>query len=100
MTNSPTKPTTKSNNGAGRRTTKKDQLIKLLGIKSGADIKSLSEKLGWQQHTTRAAMSGLRKAGYEVAGEKPAKGGASKYRILSTPMDQQSAAAAVAANGA
>lgn len=100
MTNSPTKPTTKSNNGAGRRTTKKDQLIKLLGTKSGADIKSLSEKLGWQQHTTRAAMSGLRKAGYEVAGEKPAKDGMSRFRILSVPTEPRSATAEVAAHGA
>ena len=30
-------------------------------------------------------MSGLRKAGYEVVGEKPAKGGMSKFRILSVP---------------
>jgi len=68
------------------RTTKKGQLIKLLGTKTGADIKTLSEKLGWQQHTTRAAMSGLRKAGYEVAGEKPAKGGRSRFRILAVPV--------------
>ena len=67
-------------------TTKKDQLIKLLGTKTGADIKTLSAKLGWQQHTTRAAMSGLRKAGYEVSGEKPAKGGMSRFRILSVPL--------------
>jgi len=43
--------------------TKKEQLIKLLGTKSGFDIKYLSVKLGWQQHTTQAALSGLRKAG-------------------------------------
>ncbi|MGC1505797.1 MAG: DUF3489 domain-containing protein [Sulfitobacter sp.] len=82
------------------RTPKKDQLIKLLGNKSGVDIKSLSEKLGWQQHTTRAAMSGLRKAGYEVAGEKPVKGGASKFRILSAPAVPQEAGAEVAHHGA
>ena len=74
MTNSPKK-----------RATKKDQLIRLLGTKSGSDIRSLSVKLGWQQHTTRAALSGLRKAGYEVACEKPATGGFAKYRILSAP---------------
>ena len=82
------------------RSTKKDQLIKLLGTKSGADIKSLSEKLGWQQHTTRAAMSGLRKAGYEVAGEKTAKGGMSKFRILSAPAEQQGIVAAASTHAA
>ncbi|MDG1737509.1 MAG: DUF3489 domain-containing protein [Paracoccaceae bacterium] len=70
---------------ASRRTTKKDQLIKLLGTKSGADIATLSEKLGWQQHTTRAAMSGLRKAGYSIVGTKPARGGLARYRIHSSP---------------
>ena len=96
MTNSAAKP----KSAAASRTTKKDQLIKLLGTKAGADIKSLSEKLGWQQHTTRAAMSGLRKAGYEVAGEKAAKGGASKFRILSAPTVPNEAGAEVAHHGA
>ena len=81
------------------RNTKKSQLIKLLGTKTGADIKTLSAKLGWQQHTTRAAMSGLRKAGYEVSGEKPAKGGMSRFRILSVPAANASAGT-VATNGA
>lgn len=78
------------------RVTKKDHLIKLLSGKAGADVKVLSEKLGWQQHTTRAALTGLRKAGFEIAGEKPANGGASKYRILSAPFPEQPTAATVA----
>jgi len=72
MTTSLKKLNTATNARAVGRVIKKDQLIKLLGAKSGADIKSLSERLGWPQHTPRAAMSGLRKAGYEVTGEKPA----------------------------
>lgn len=67
------------------RVTKMDQLIKLLRTKSGADIKVLSNKLGWQQHTTRAALTGLRKAGYVISAEKPEKGGIAKYRIMSVP---------------
>ena len=47
MPKSKSKPTTTSKLATCSRTTKKDQLIKLLGSKSGADIKSLSEKLGW-----------------------------------------------------
>ena len=100
MTDPANKPTTKSKAATANRTTKNDQLIKLLGAKAGADIKFLSEKLGWQQHTTRAAMSRLRKAGYEVAGEEPAKGGMSKFRILSTPAAQDGGAGASAAHGA
>ena len=83
-----------------KRITKNDQLIRLLGTKSGCDIKSLSTKLGWQQHTTRAALSGLRKAGYDVASEKPASGGVSKYRILSAPASQQAAQSTASARGA
>lgn len=79
-------PNTPRNARVAGGTTKKDQLIKLLGTKTGADIKTLSERLGWQQHTTRAAMSGLRKAGYEVAGVRSAKGDLSKFRILSVPV--------------
>ena len=71
--------------GAASRGTKKEQLIKLLRTKDGADIKALSDKLGWQQHTTRAALTGLRKAGFQIAGEKPEKGGMSRYRILAAP---------------
>ena len=85
-------------NSLKKRATKKDQLIRLLGTKSGSDIRSLSAKLGWQQHTTRAALSGLRKAGYEVASEKPATGGPAKYRILSAP--EQGAPTMDQANGA
>lgn len=100
MTDAANKPNTRPKPSESSRTTKTDQLIKLLGAKSGADIKSLSEKLGWQQHTTRAAMSGLRKAGYEVAGQKSAKGGLSKFRILSSPAVPRGAKVEAAINGA
>jgi predicted transcriptional regulator len=99
MTRSRSKPTTKSIPARSSRTTKKGLLIKLLGAKAGADIKSLSEQLRWQQHTTRAAMSGLRKAGYVVTGEKSSKGGTSKFRILSAPAVQQGANAEAAIDG-
>ena len=89
MTNIIEKSKTVTMARTGSRTTKKDQLINLLGAKSGADVKTLSYKLGWQQHTTRAAVNGLRKAGYDVTSEKPAKGGFSRYRILSKPAQQQ-----------
>ncbi len=70
--------------GASERITKKDQLIKLLGRKNGADIKALSDKLGWQHHSTRAALSGLRKAGYELEIQK-LEGKPARYTILPTP---------------
>lgn len=89
-----------ANARARKRTTKKDQLIKLLGTKSGADIKSLSEKLGWQQHTTRAAMNGLRKSGFSIIGTKPARGGLARYRIHSSPAPDTNTVVQDLSNGA
>lgn len=65
--------------------TRKSQLISLLRAKGGKDIATISEKFGWQPHTTRAALSGLRKAGFEIAREVPKSGGAARYRILAEP---------------
>ena len=70
---------------SSKRKTKKQQLIQLLTRKSGADVVMISDKLGWQTHTTRAALTGLRKAGYEVLGEKPSEGKPKRYRIAATP---------------
>ena len=68
-----------------KRSTKKAQLIKLLSAKAGSDIQSLGDRLGWQLHTTRAAMSGLRKAGYEVTRKEPSNGGPARYCIDAAP---------------
>ena len=57
-----------------KRVTKKDQLIRMLMSAAGADIATISSRLGWQTHTTRAALTGLRKAGYEITAEKPGQG--------------------------
>ncbi|MEL6243848.1 MAG: DUF3489 domain-containing protein [Pseudomonadota bacterium] len=67
------------------RKTKREQLVRLLGGKSGADIASLCAKLGWQPHTTRAATTGLRKAGYEIKTERANDGRPARYRIVSAP---------------
>lgn len=65
--------------------TKQQHLIQLLGLKSGADITSLGAKLGWQPHTTRAAITGLRKAGYEIETERAGNGRPARYRIIAHP---------------
>lgn len=67
------------------KATKKAQLIALLQRKSGMTIADASAKLGWQQHTTRAALTGLRKAGYEIELNKPQNGGAGTYRAKASP---------------
>jgi predicted ArsR family transcriptional regulator len=65
--------------------TKKARLIALLSRKSGANVPSLSTALEWLPHTTRAALSGLRKAGYEIKSVKPGKGKPSRYWIIGVP---------------
>ena len=82
---------------APQRVTKKAQLIKLLSAKTGVGIATISAKLGWLPHTTRAALSGLRKAGYELTKEKAAAGGPCRYRIVSVPMSNSATPAAVGA---
>ena len=66
--------------GAKKTPTKKDELIRLL--RAGVDVATLGECLGWQPHTVRAAITGLRKAGHVVVATRPAGGGASRYRIV------------------
>ena len=67
---------------ASKPPTKKSLLIKLLSRKSGIDLQTISAKLGWQPHTTRAALSELRKAGLDVTKETGGIGKPTRYRIL------------------
>lgn len=60
---------------------KKDQLIDLLQGKGGADVRALSDTLGWQPHTVRAALTGLRKAGVAVEKMPVRDGELTRYRI-------------------
>ena len=53
---------------------KRAQLSKMVGRKSGATIKTLQEQLGWQPHTIRAEISRLRKTGLVVTCTAAAKG--------------------------
>ncbi len=56
------------------RETKTAILRKLLSRKSGADLATLQSATGWQHHSVRAALSGLRKAGYGIErADHPAK---------------------------
>lgn len=68
-----------------KRETKRDHLIKMLRRKTGADVPTISDRMGWQAHSTRAALTGLRKAGFTLEAIKPEKGGPSRYRIAKEP---------------
>jgi hypothetical protein len=58
---------------------KRDQLRRRLEREGGASLKDLERAFGWQPHTLRAAISGLRKAGHDVQRENGDNGAI--YRI-------------------
>lgn len=70
------------------RATKAATVRKLLARKSGADLAALQKATGWQAHSVRAALSGLRKAGYTIDRVLPkTEDGAAVYRITAAPAD-------------
>jgi predicted ArsR family transcriptional regulator len=74
---------------AGRRApsrpTKRNRLVRLLRASAGREIAALSRNLGWQAHTTRAALTRLKKSGYAIEKLPRQKNGASRYRIAGEP---------------
>lgn len=68
------------------RETKTATLRKLLSRKAGADLAALQSATGWKPHSVRAALSGLKKAGYGIDRVEPTEpGGSAVYRITSGP---------------
>jgi len=65
-----------------RSGSKQALVIKMLSGKSGATLDAIIEVTGWLPHTTRAALTGLRKRGYNVLLEREG-GRPSLYRITS-----------------
>jgi len=49
-----------------RSHSKAERLVDLLRKGTGASLDDMIEATGWQAHTVRAAMTGLRKRGYQV----------------------------------
>ena len=58
-----------------RTGSKQARLVSMLSARKGATIDKVSEAMGWQPHTTRASLSGLRKRGYQIerSENKPAR---------------------------
>lgn len=67
---------------------KKDQLIALLSKPNGARVSVLVDRLGWQAHTVRAALSGLRKQGLGITTSKSTKTGEAVYAIAARPEEE------------
>ncbi|MDG6078937.1 DUF3489 domain-containing protein [Erythrobacter litoralis] len=64
---------------APKRETKIDKVIALLKRKQGATLDEMVKATGWLPHTTRAAMTGLKKKGHTITRDK--RGELSCYRI-------------------
>jgi hypothetical protein len=73
-------PKTKQDSaGAARKESKTERVLQLLRRPDGATLNELVDATGWLPHTTRAALTGLRKKGHVV--EKRKRDGATCYRI-------------------
>ena len=67
-----------------RAGTKQALVIEMLSAKKGATLNALVEATGWLPHTTRAALTGLRKRGFAIERTRE-EGSDSIYRIVSAP---------------
>ncbi len=74
-------PSRRANDSAPRNGSKLAMVIGLLQRGGGATIVDLTDATGWLSHTTRAALTGLRKRGYAVTRERP-EDGPSAYLIV------------------
>jgi hypothetical protein len=70
-------PTQKTS--AAPRETKIGKVIALLKGKPGATLEEMVNATGWQPHTTRAALTGLKKKGHII--ERDKRGDVTCYRI-------------------
>lgn len=64
---------------APKRETKSEQVLVLLMREEGATLDQLVAATGWLPHTTRAALTGLKKKGHLVTSEKVE--GIRSYRV-------------------
>lgn len=70
-------------NSSAKPLSKKARLQARLEAPGGASADALTKEFGWQRHTLRAAISGLRKSGHDV--QRGTGEGASVYAIV-TPV--------------
>ena len=71
--------TKQTDKAAPKRETKIDKVVALLKRKQGATLDEMVRATGWLPHTTRAAMTGLKKKGHMI--ERDKRGEVSCYRI-------------------
>ena len=66
-------------NAPVRAGTKQATLVDMMRTANGATIAQMGARMGWQPHSVRAAITGLRKRGYRV--ERQLEDGTSRYSI-------------------
>ena len=69
-----------TSSAAIRPGTKQALLLTLLTRANGAPMSEMTKATGWQSHSVRAALTGLRKRGYEIG--RCVDAGASRYRVI------------------
>jgi Protein of unknown function (DUF3489) len=74
---------------ATRPESKKARLIGMLRQSGGSTIAAISVALDWQAHTTRAAITGLRKAGHAVETAQPVDGSIGLSYHIASKTDEQ-----------
>ena len=67
--------------GAPRPGTKTAGVIAMLSRENGASVDELAAAMGWLPHTTRAALTGLRKRGHVLERLRRNEGKAANYRL-------------------
>ena len=65
-----------------KRPSKAERVLTLLGRPEGATLDELVAATGWLPHTTRAAMTGLKKKGHQITRTKVE--GVSRYTVAET----------------
>lgn len=82
MTTAIEKKSAKQVNETATRETKISKVTKLLERKQGATLDQIVKATGWQPHTARAALTGLKKKGHAI--EREQADGTSLYRITAS----------------
>ena len=75
---------------------KANQLLDLLARSEGATLEQMVAATGWLPHTTRAALTGLKKKGHSVTSTKA--DGVRTYRLVTTNGEEVTPPAAIEAN--
>jgi hypothetical protein len=70
-----------TSDGSPRPGSKLAKVIGMLSSKAGTTIEAIVKATDWQPHTTRAALTGLRKRGYRIEKDQR-EGGRTVYRIV------------------